>query len=263
MDTQSQCRNLSLNEPLIGTAANSHHLMIVDQARPWKSKIQDSLHLNEETQSILDSWRQAGQSFTLLANATTKESLGLSHRFSWTAGKYVPDPKLEADEAVWLVCTHGSRDSCCGTLGVRLAQQLRQLNIGQVWEVSHIGGHRFAPTLWHLPSWRVYGRLPENSLELSNWVSKPLGTQFLRGHAGYSAKLQVFEAYLFEQNAQWPLNLQILDGQISVQWSERQESWQVEFHEQQQSGFQSCRDIAPGTVGNWTSYRISDAKRLD
>lgn len=259
MDTQSQCRNLSLNEPLIGTAATSHHLLIVDQARPWKSKIQDSLQLDEPTQAVLDGWRQAGQSFTLLANATGSESI---YRFSWTAGQYLPDPKVQSNEAVWLVCTHGSRDSCCGTLGVRLAQQLRQLNIGQVWEVSHIGGHRFAPTLWHLPSWRVYGRLPEDSQQLAQWASQPLTTQFLRGHAGYSAKLQVFEAYLFEQTNQWPSNLEIQDAQISVQWADTLERWQVDFEVQQHSGFQSCRDISPGTLGNWSSYNIKQAERL-
>ena len=72
----------------------------------------------------------------------------------------------------------------------------------------------------------------------------------------------MFEAYLFEQTQQWPLNLEILDGQISVHWGDRLERWQVEFQEKQHSGFQSCRDIAPGTVGNWSSYHVKQAERL-
>ena len=55
-----------------------------------------------------------------------------------------------------LVCTHGRRDRCCGSLGTTLAQELladpRQLGEGvRVWRTSHTGGHRFAATAVVLP----------------------------------------------------------------------------------------------------------------
>jgi (2Fe-2S) ferredoxin len=58
-----------------------------------------------------------------------------------------------------VVCTHASRDRCCATLGRPIASSLAALHGDAVWETSHLGGHRFAPTLAVLPTGHVYGRL--------------------------------------------------------------------------------------------------------
>ncbi len=262
METRQQCRTANPSDPLLGTAAQSDNLVIVEQPRPWKAKIQDSLTLETATQAMLEGWRQTGESFTLLActeQAQGTADAGVVHRFGL---RHESGKQLARLEPIWLVCTHGSRDSCCGTVGVRLAQQLRQLNVGRVWEVSHIGGHRFAPTLWHLPSWRVYGRLPEDRSELEKWATQPLTTKFLRGHAGYSPALQVFEAYLFDQENRWPQRLlEGDDGLILVDWGEQQQHWRVQFRQEQHSGFQSCRDI-PEKKGSWTSLAIVKAEKI-
>ena len=53
-----------------------------------------------------------------------------------------------------LVCIHGMRDFCCGSLGAALAVALtnQQLPEGvRLWRTSHTGGHRFAPNLIVLP----------------------------------------------------------------------------------------------------------------
>ncbi|HLI24909.1 MAG TPA: sucrase ferredoxin, partial [Acidimicrobiales bacterium] len=55
-----------------------------------------------------------------------------------------------------LVCTHGARDRCCGSLGTGLALPLLAdpdaLGPGvRVWRTSHTGGHRFAPTALVFP----------------------------------------------------------------------------------------------------------------
>ncbi|HEY6567238.1 MAG TPA: sucrase ferredoxin, partial [Actinomycetota bacterium] len=55
-----------------------------------------------------------------------------------------------------LICTHGTRDACCGTIGMKLVQALSswaedQPNV-RLWRSSHLGGHRFAPTMVDLPS---------------------------------------------------------------------------------------------------------------
>ncbi|HEV7762737.1 MAG TPA: sucrase ferredoxin, partial [Acidimicrobiales bacterium] len=46
-----------------------------------------------------------------------------------------------------LVCTHGRRDVCCGSDGMRTYAQLAALALPGVrlWRTSHTGGHRFAP----------------------------------------------------------------------------------------------------------------------
>jgi hypothetical protein len=58
-----------------------------------------------------------------------------------------------------LVCTHGRRDRCCATLGRPVADTLAALHPEATWEVSHVGGHRFAGNLVVLPEGLVYGGL--------------------------------------------------------------------------------------------------------
>jgi hypothetical protein len=54
-----------------------------------------------------------------------------------------------------LVCTHGRRDRCCGSLGIALASEISADRLAsqgvRVWRTSHTGGHRFAPTAIVLP----------------------------------------------------------------------------------------------------------------
>jgi hypothetical protein len=59
-----------------------------------------------------------------------------------------------------LVCTHGTRDSCCGRRGAQLALELAEpgrLTGQNLWRTSHMGGHRFAPTFLVLPAGTVWG----------------------------------------------------------------------------------------------------------
>jgi len=67
-------------------------------------------------------------------------------------GRPVQDPLL-------LVCTHGRRDRCCAVDGRALALSVVDAGEEHVWECSHLGGHRFAPTALVLPTGYAYGRL--------------------------------------------------------------------------------------------------------
>lgn len=68
------------------------------------------------------------------------------------------------DDPLLLVCSHSRRDVCCARAGRPLALALAADPRwqGRVWESSHIGGHRFAPTAVTLPSGWVHGRLSED-----------------------------------------------------------------------------------------------------
>lgn len=64
-----------------------------------------------------------------------------------------------------LVCTHGTRDTCCGAQGTRLATVLPGLGAGvHVWRTSHTGGHRFAPTAVLLPEGTAWAYLDLDTL---------------------------------------------------------------------------------------------------
>ena len=99
-----------------------------------------------------------------------------------------------------LVCTHTQVDLACGRFGTPLYRQLRK-TYGQpnqslrVWQSSHFGGHRFAPTLIDLPTGQVWGHLkPEILPQLVEHRGDPHQMRrFLRGWAGCSQFEQIAE----------------------------------------------------------------------
>lgn len=70
-----------------------------------------------------------------------------------------PLPGTAVADPLLLVCTHGRRDRCCALDGRALAVAVTAVGEADVWESSHLGGHRFAPTALVLPTGYLYGRL--------------------------------------------------------------------------------------------------------
>jgi hypothetical protein len=64
-----------------------------------------------------------------------------------------------------LVCTNGKRDRCCALLGRPLAAELAASRVDGVWEVTHLGGHRFSPTVLVLPHGYAYGRAEAHTVK--------------------------------------------------------------------------------------------------
>lgn len=64
---------------------------------------------------------------------------------------------MAAGDHVYLVCTNGRRDPCCARYGRQAVSALLKRHPGRVWETSHLGGHRFAPTVLRLPDGYLFG----------------------------------------------------------------------------------------------------------
>jgi hypothetical protein len=60
---------------------------------------------------------------------------------------------------MFLVCTHGTKDMCCALLGRPLAASLGASYPGRAWEVSHVGGDRWAGNLLVVPDGFLHGQL--------------------------------------------------------------------------------------------------------
>jgi hypothetical protein len=73
------------------------------------------------------------------------------------AGGTMPSFGVMVTGPVLLVCTHGRRSVCCARLGGPLAQALAARYPAEVWETTHVGGHRFAANLVILPHGLYYG----------------------------------------------------------------------------------------------------------
>lgn len=60
---------------------------------------------------------------------------------------------------MFMVCTHGTKDMCCALLGRPLAASLGASYPGRAWEVSHVGGDRWAGNLLVVPDGFLHGQL--------------------------------------------------------------------------------------------------------
>lgn len=119
------------------------------------------------------------------------------------AGESRYDPFLTHDPLL-LVCTHGKRDRCCALLGVSLYNALSEQLGEQVWQTTHLGGHRFAGTLVSFPDGAAYGRLSpaEVPVFLAHLQQGQLYLEKLRGRTHLGPIEQVAEQALREQTEQ-------------------------------------------------------------
>ncbi|NGO73989.1 sucrase ferredoxin, partial [Streptomyces boncukensis] len=187
-----------LAEPLTATAATARTWLLVEQPGPWGAKAPAESRLDPGLGRELEAAAQAhGARLALIRrpgrhadHATpVRRRAFLAHTSpgaSWIRTALLPDAgggpetlraldfaALAAGNdaglpAAWrpyegeplaLVCTNGKRDRCCALLGRPLAAELVASGTGDVWEITHIGGHRFAPTVLVLPYGYAYGRI--------------------------------------------------------------------------------------------------------
>ncbi len=110
------------------------------------------------------------------------ETLGLSPH---------PDP-------VFLTCTHGRHDMCCAELGRPIAAALSTSHPELCWEVSHIGGDRFAANVLVLPDGLYYGRVTAADAGplVERHLAGHLSLDLLRGRSAYPFAVQAAEWFL-------------------------------------------------------------------
>lgn len=109
------------------------------------------------------------------------------------------------DGGVLLVCANAKRDLCCALRGRPIALDLERQNPGRVWECTHTGGHRFAPTGLVLPSGQSLARLtPEVALavlraaDAGRLASESFGPWHDRGRGHLEPACAVAEAHIRE-----------------------------------------------------------------
>jgi hypothetical protein len=135
----------------------------------------------------------SGQGYGFLENLDLTALLSHPERLA--------DVATSLDEPRYLVCTNGQRDLCCARFGLPVYTALRELVGDRVWQVTHLGGHRFAPNVLVVPSGCVYGRVSEQSLAAFLKLTEAGDTDFsrLRGRSCYPGIVQAAEASLGRQ----------------------------------------------------------------
>jgi len=137
-----------------------------------------------------DCWLAARE----LSDLDELRALDLSEVISVRGG-----PSWQRRRSVHLVCTHGKRDRCCSKWGIPVFARAAELCPAEVWQTSHLGGHRFAATTLSLPQGLCYGRLSEEDVE--PWLEAEGRSDIfelgkLRGRTAYSQPVQAAEIFV-------------------------------------------------------------------
>jgi hypothetical protein len=118
--------------------------------RPGRRQVADVRRVFAGWTAGREPWLRLGSVSATAPDLTERDLMELAAGTPPSFGSPAPEP-------VFLVCTHAKRSACCARFGVPLAQALAQRHPGQVWETTHVGGHRFAANLVILPHGLYYG----------------------------------------------------------------------------------------------------------
>jgi hypothetical protein len=168
-------------EALIGTAFVESVLLLVEQPGSWGSEGLAASGFDSEVAGELKRRLQPA-GVRVLAIRRVSRMPGEPRRWmivrtdrehrsirwgTFTADSELLDLRLDADadvgeplaQPIYLVCTNGSRDACCAVRGRPVVSALSALRPGDVWECSHVGGHRYGANVLVLPIGDLYGRI--------------------------------------------------------------------------------------------------------
>ncbi len=99
---------------------------------------------------------------------------------------------------LFCVCTHGRHDACCAERGRPVAAALTASHPEETWEISHMGGDRFAANMLVLPEGLYYGRMEAGTASqvatLHQQGRVDIGR--LRGRSSYPMSVQYAEVAL-------------------------------------------------------------------
>jgi hypothetical protein len=114
----------------------------------------------------------------------------------------------------WLVCAHGKQDLCCAVNGRPVTDALAA-DGRDVWEVTHIGGDRYAGNALALPHALMYGRLtPDTALAAAAALDR--GEIALEGPAQVAEGLA--RAHLDHRHADG-LHVEAVDEVAAERWA--------------------------------------------
>lgn len=228
-------------DPVVGTAAPSAGMVLVEQPGPWGRQALVQSRLDPSVGAALSDRAVATGLRVLLIRRPGRAPEPARRRWAvvdcrpgqevsrW--GTFADDAELlelpldgsagaSSYEPTYLVCTHGRHDACCAIRGRPLAEELARHRPEAVWECSHVGGDRFAANLLALPHGLYYGRVgPDAGAEVVAAHERgEVHPSFLRGRTTFAPVEQAAQQHArlalgeFGVNALNPVSTRPLSG---------------------------------------------------
>ena len=226
-------------EDVAGTASTVRRWVVVEQPGPWGADAIAESGLDQDVAVALRAAaRRARSRVLLIRRAVSGPTRRAFVAFSGPGGAWLerhdiaePEDLLALDLSglgpdgtsgglpvtapLVLTCTNGRHDACCAEFGRPTAAALEAQLPDAAWEVSHIGGDRFAPNVLVLPDGLYYGRVTvADAPELVSAIGK--GRVWLPGYRGRS--VHPFPVQAAEAELRRARRADDLDGTRVVRW---------------------------------------------
>lgn len=224
MEPRAYCSESNIGEPLAGTADPVGAWLLLEYRPVWKAKAHDDNSLAPRTRQWLADALAGLARLGIrgrpqfirqpeVDSAHTRFLLGLPGRLlafsgvgygfleSLDVAAIAADPAAAAGERLvapqYFVCTNGQRDVCCARFGLPAHAALRERVGARAWQVTHLGGHRFAPNVLVLPQGALYGRVTPAAVPefVAAVESDALAFPQLRGRTWQPKHVQAAEAF--------------------------------------------------------------------
>ena len=217
------CSDVSLenDEPLAATASRVDHWILLEYRGLWSKDAVAGSGLSDQVKKRLREQATARPHTKLLFIRRTErrrrpglavcwgssaERGGQLFRAEFEGYEDVLDLDLTAageprPSPLFLVCTHGKHDRCCARHGRPLYQALDELAEDDwVWQVSHVGGDRFAGNLVVLPDGLYFGRVSPAAAwpVLDEYLGGRIQLEHYRGRTAYTFAAQAAERVVRE-----------------------------------------------------------------
>jgi len=220
----------SRDEPLAGSASTVRAFLLLEHPGPWGVvALRDARLPDGVGRSLRAAAAETGVRVLLIRRpGRARGAASAGHRVfavsaraqqPWVETTLVDDPAELVDldladlragaslgltpheEPLFCVCTHGRHDACCAERGRPVAAALAQTYPEQTWEISHLGGDRFAANMLVAPDGFYYGRLtPESAVAVAERrLAGHVELDHLRGRTGYAMSVQAAEIALRQQ----------------------------------------------------------------
>ncbi len=220
------CSDVSLenDEPLAATASRVDHWILVEYRGLWSRDALAGSGLSDQVKQRLREQAAARPHTKLLFIRRTERRRRPALAVLWGSsperGGSLFRAEIESYEDVleldltaagephrsplFLVCTHGKHDRCCARHGRPLYQALDELAADEwVWQVSHVGGDRFAGNLVVLPDGLYFGRVTPAAAwpVLDEYLAGRIRLAHYRGRSAYGFATQAAERIVRESAA--------------------------------------------------------------
>jgi hypothetical protein len=209
------------HDPLIGSAPRTDQWLLIEHPGPWRVDALAGSGIAESVLTALSAAAQRTSTRVLLIRRPGRHVRTAPRRWILSGldattqqGHWDSDDELLAavdamsrrlpetvQDPLILVCTHGVHDTCCALRGRPVAAALAAQWPDAVWECSHVGGDRFAPTVVVLPDGFYYGNLdPGAALDVvRQHLSGKVPVDYLRGTARHAPPVQAAVCAAYEQ----------------------------------------------------------------